>query len=482
MELDSGGAGSLSPAGQRALHDELLRRSLGVFTARAFETVSPGDDFARNWHLDAMLHALTRVGDGECRRLIITVPPRNLKSISASVAFVAWMLGRDPTRRFICVSYSEDLARKHANDTRAVLTSPWYNRAFPHTRIDPGKNTELEVMTTRRGYRLATSVGGTLTGRGGDIIVIDDPIKPQDAMSQPVRERVKHWYANTLLSRLDDKTTGAIVLVMQRVHVDDLAGHLIREGGWEHLNLPAIAEHAQTVATGYTESYERAVGEVLHPAREPLEVLEAMNRAMGSQTFEAQYQQSPVPPGGNMIKLAWFGRYNPPMQVRPDDRIVMSWDTAMKASEMSDYSACTVWLVRDLDCYLLNVVRERLEYPLLKRKVREVYETYSRVCSNRTVLIEDAGSGTSLIQDLRSEGLRAIAVKVEGPKELRMSVQSAKIEAGHVFLPKSAPWLGDFEAEMMAFPHGTHDDQVDATAQALAWVTRRKMTIRQGTF
>jgi hypothetical protein len=267
----------------------VLRRSLPQFVERAFTTVSPGDDFVANWHLDAITHALTRVERGECRRLIITVPPRGSKSISTSVAFVAWLLGRDPTRRIICVSYSEDLARKHANDTRAVLAAPWFQRAFPDCRIDPRKNTELEVMTTARGFRLATSVGGTLTGRGGDFIVIDDPIKPQDAMSQPARERGKDWYSNTLLTRLDDKITGAIVLVMQRVHVDDLAGHLLREGGWEHLNLPAIAERQETIAIGRGRVHVRQVGEVLHPTREPREILEGMRRAMGSSTFEAQY-------------------------------------------------------------------------------------------------------------------------------------------------------------------------------------------------
>jgi len=148
----------LSPAGQRALYDAVLHRSLPHFIEQAFTTVSPGDAFTGNWHLDAISHALTRVAKGECRRLIITVPPRGLKSISAPVAFVAWVLGRDPTKRLICVSYSEDLARKHANDTRAVLSAPWFQRAFPDCRVDSRKNTELEVMTTKRGHRLATSV------------------------------------------------------------------------------------------------------------------------------------------------------------------------------------------------------------------------------------------------------------------------------------------------------------------------------------
>ena len=159
------------------------------------------------------------------------IPPRNLKSICSSVALPAFLLGHNPTKKIICVSYSDDLAAKFSNDCRAVMRSDWYKQTFPRARIDKAKDTESEVRTTERGYRLATSVGGTLTGRGGDIIIIDDPIKPQDAQSKSVRDKTIQWYENTLLSRLDDKVHGAIVVVMQRLHLDDLAGHLLERGG-----------------------------------------------------------------------------------------------------------------------------------------------------------------------------------------------------------------------------------------------------------
>jgi hypothetical protein len=183
-----------------------------------------------------MAEAVSKVLRGEIRRLIITVPPRSLKSICVSVALPAYALGLDPTARIICVSYSESLARKHANDCRAVMGSSRYRRLFPGTRISRSKDTELEVMTTARGFRLATSVGGTLTGRGGNLIIIDDPMKPQD--SESTRQSILQWFGNTLLSRLDNKATDAIIVVMQRLHVDDLVGHLIEQGGWTHLNSP----------------------------------------------------------------------------------------------------------------------------------------------------------------------------------------------------------------------------------------------------
>ena len=287
--------------------DAILRRDLYTFVQAAFGVVSPGDSLARNWHLEAITYALTRVLSGETRRLIITVPPRSLKSICASVAFPAFVLGQDPTRRIICVSYSEGLARKHANDGRALMRSPLY-RAFPNTRIDAGKDTELEVATTKRGaFRLATSVGGTLTGRGGNLLIIDDPLKPQEAQSETARDNLRQWYTNTLLSRLDNKAEDAIVVVMQRLHVDDLVGHLLEHGGFDHLDLPAIAEVDEAIPLGPGRHHgRRSVGDVLHPEREPLPVLDEIKRAMGSLEFSAQYQQRPIPLGGNLIKWAWF--------------------------------------------------------------------------------------------------------------------------------------------------------------------------------
>src|SRR5262245_1900824 len=271
-----------------------LRDDFYSFVQASFPIVTPGASFSPNWHIEAMAYALSRVLNGEIKRLIITVPPRSLKSICASVAFPAYVLGHDPTRQIICVSYAEKLAGKHANDCRALMRSPLYGRLFPKTRISSAKDTELEFATTLGGNRLATSVGGTLTGRGGNIIVIDDPMKPQDAYSEAARESVKDWYSNTLLSRLDDKTKDAIVVVMQRLHLDDLVGHLLQQDGWTHLNLPAIAEWEQSVPLGPARSHLRRTGDLLHPNRESRAVLDELKRSMGSLDFAAQYQQEPV--------------------------------------------------------------------------------------------------------------------------------------------------------------------------------------------
>jgi hypothetical protein len=256
----------------RLLLTAALRTDFYAFVERSFETLNPGTRFAPSWHIEAICHHLERARVGEIRRLIINVPPRSLKSTIGSAAWPAFILGHDPARRVIAVSYGSDLAIKFANDCRALVQSSFYKELFPGTRLSRNKNTEAEFVTTRHGYRLAASVGGSLTGRGGDFIIIDDPLKPQDALSDLKRESVNDWFLNTLLSRLDDKRTGVIVIFMQRLHMDDLTGKLLRNSGdWVVLSLPAIAAQDERIkiGDGEHEYYERKVGDPLHPEREP---------------------------------------------------------------------------------------------------------------------------------------------------------------------------------------------------------------------
>jgi hypothetical protein len=253
----------LSPAGRRQYLNTILAQDFSVFIRKVFETVSPGDEFLSNWHVDAMTFAAEGVIDGKLKRLITTVPPRHLKSIIFSVALPAFLLGQDPTKRIICVSYSADLAIKHAIDFRAVVTSEWYRRIFPRTAVSREKDTQFETMTTARGFRFATSLGGTLTGRGADLIVLDDPQKPEEALSEALRNSAGQWFDTTLLSRLDSKSEGAVVIVMQRLHEDDLAGRLLAKGGWEHLKIAAIAEQDEKILVGPGRIHERLAGSVI---------------------------------------------------------------------------------------------------------------------------------------------------------------------------------------------------------------------------
>ena len=459
------------PMNEQAAFNALLRTQLGFFVWKSVETVSPGKRYLRNWHIDAVVHQLMRIHAGENSRLLINQPPRSLKSICASVAYVAWLLGHDPTRRVIVVSYSNELATELHREFRMVVDSAWYQALFPTMR--PAKDSGNELVTTLGGSRYATSVGGTLTGRGADLIIIDDPLKAEDAQSEAARKRVIDWYSGTLVSRLNNKRRDPIVVVMQRLHEDDLAGHLLNQGGWNHLDLPSIAVEESKIALTRGRTVHRKVGDVLHPERESKDTLERIRTESGSLKFSAHYQQRPVPLEGNLIRRDWFRNYQR-LPEAPVKRVVQSWDVAMATAISNDYSVCTTWHVVKDDYYLIDVFRGRLKYPDLRRKVASLAADHGA----QTILIEDAGPGMALLQDLRRDlprGMtRPIGQKPEGSKADRMVAQSAKIEAGHVHLPQEADWLGTLLLELLGFPSGRHDDQVDSVSQFLNWISLQK--------
>lgn len=459
-----------NPRSPAAVLDMLLRKSFITFIRKVFMTLNPGAVFADNWHINAIAWLLELVRLGLIKRLIICMPPRHLKSISASVAFPAFVHGHDPAKHIICVSYGQDLATKQQNDYRGVLASDWYRRIFPKTRIGP-KDAEAEVeLAGARGTRLATSVGGVLTGRGADIVIIDDPLKASDASSESKRAAVNDWFGSTLLSRLNDKLTGAIVIVTQRVHADDLVGPVLDASGedWTVLELPAIAPADTMIAIGEGRVYHRAADEVLHPAREPRSVLDAIRRDLGSEAFASQYLQRPLPPGGATFLREWLTYYDELPPTTSAGRVYQSWDTASKSGALNDYSVSTTWRVVDGKYFLLDVVRAKFDYPGLKARAIEA----ARAWKPAAVLIEDAGVGTGLIAELRQAGISAIGVVPTEGKLARALIQTAKFESRRVLFPKRAPWLSELEAELLSFPGGRHDDQVDSITQMLGYEIR----------
>jgi predicted phage terminase large subunit-like protein len=452
--------GSTFPPPQ-VLFRAMLEEHLMSFTQYAFEVVRPGIPFRPNWHLEAMTHSLSQIASGENRRLIINLPPRNLKSLCASVALPAWFLGKNPSERVIVASYSDLLSRTHSNDFRLLVNDPIYQATFPRMRV--ARESDREIVTSQRGKRIATSIEGTLTGLGGNLIIIDDPIKPGDAMSELVRARVIDWYRSTLLSRADDKTAARIVVVMQRVHQDDLSGYLQEQGGFEVLNLPAVAPRNEIYYLGDGRVKERVKGELLHPEHEPASVLLELKREMGPIAYSAQYQQNPIPPGGTIIKRKWLTSYDSIGQMA-DDRIIMSWDIALSEAETGDYSACVVLLRCKEVFYVLEVVRGRFPFGTLKRTVMDVKARYGTA----TLLIEESPISVGLIQSLREQSINVTTHKPETDKRARVIAQTDLFAGGSVRFPRKAAWLEDFTAELLAFP-GRHDDQVDALTQGLAW-------------
>ncbi len=448
---------------------QVLRRDLTSFFERSFYELNPQTQLLLSPYIEVIATKLEACRRGTIKRLIINLPPRHLKSHCATVAFPAWCLAHDPTAHIICASYGQDLADKLARDCRTVIQADWFGRLFATRLAD--RQALHDFSTTKQGNRMATSVGGVLTGRGADLIIIDDPVKPDDALSESRRSSVNQWYDNSLVSRLNDKDRGCIILVMQRLHQDDLVGHVLRQEEWEVLSFPAVAEedecHLIESPLG-DRLFQRRGGDVLHPSRESHATLAVIRRTIGEYNFGSQYQQNPTPLGGFMVKTAWLRFYDPRDRPERFSRVVQSWDTANKAAELNDYSACTTWGVAGKNFYLLDVLRKRLNYPDLRRMVEEL----SRRHNANTVLIEDKASGTQLIQELRTQvyGIRAYNPPPGTDKIMRLHAQTAVFENGFVFLPRSEPWLADYVSEITSFPGSRYDDQVDSTSQALDYM------------
>jgi len=490
---------ALSPAEEIEGYHALLRHDLAGFAEVTLQFTAPAayDNYRHNWHIEAMAHALRRVQRGEVRRLMILAPPRSLKSHLASVAFPAWLLGHDPTKRILCASHSLDLSLRLARDFRQVVQSPLYRELFPRFRTATDRDALAEIVTTRRGFRFATSVAGPAVGRGGDIWILDDLHKPDEIYSDEQRERPMRWYGDTAVTRLDDKATGAIVLVMQRLHPEDIAGRLMATGDWEVLCLPAIADQDQAFAIGEATTHHFRAGQYLQPAREAGEELQRQRREMGPINFAAQYLQAPQQLTGGLVQREWLQWYDPPFQVEAGDRVIQSWDVAIADHAAADYSVCTTWAQRGETVYLLDVLRLQQSLPELVRTAARQAERW-RIDG---LLVEANGVGLALYQSLREEIRRRtrdarphrrqdvfstreargaqwtfddLTLKrwqVASDKVERLVAVTPWIASGRVRFPQQAPWRQAYLNELLGFnQNARHDDQVDSTTQALAWL------------
>ena len=445
----------------------LLRQNLRSFIEKTFSQLNGAQKFQRNWHHDAVAEKLMAVERGEIRRLIVTQPPRTLKSMSISVAFPAWVHGRNPSQKIINVSYGADIAYGFARQSREVMTSDWYRQTFPGTVLSAEKQTESEFHTTAHGSRYAASVGGPLTGLGGDIIIVDDPIKANDGSVSPTaRQVVNDWFGNTLVSRLNNLPTGAIIVTMQRLHLDDLVGSLLEQEGWHHLCLAAEAQTTTSYKIGPNpeDVHVFKAGALLHPARLPKDRLEEFRRHSGLKVYSAQYLQTPIPDGGTVFDWKWF-RFFDAKHPPEFDFIFQSWDPASSTSDKADYSVCTTWgVVRTDEFYLIDLKRVRLDAFDLLELAKGLEAKYLP----DVIVVETPGPGGPFFQLLRRQfGKRVIPHKPRQDKVERAEAQTVCLHEAHVFLPSDAPWLEDFRREIIAFPSVKHDDQVDSMVQFL---------------
>jgi predicted phage terminase large subunit-like protein len=466
--------------------DPALQLSLRDFARQAWGVIEPVTPLQWGRHHDAMCEHLEAVTNGQIRDLLITIPPRHTKSILCSILWPAWEWGPRamPWTRWLTSSYGRTLATDHAVKTRHLMKSGWYQRRWSHVFHFIGDQDQKgQYENNRAGYRIAVSVGGGATGRGGDRILVDDA--HEIALAGKVLKRETDaerlsavtWWKTTMSSRRNNPKESARIVIQQRVHTEDVAGACIEDGSYVHLNLPSEFEPQQRCITfvnqaKFWEDWRTEPGELLCPERFGPEQIAQAKRDLGSVNYSALYQQSPVPAGGGLIKLAWFKRYGTP-PAEPI-RIIQSWDTANKAKELNDPWACTTWAETETGYYLLDVYCERMEYPDGKRAVKSLAEQWTP----SAILIEDKSSGQSLLQDLQREGkLPVLPVEPESDKVTRMSVESPLIEAGRVWLPESAAWLLHYETELAQFPHSAHFDQVDSTSQALRWFRENELAM-----
>lgn len=448
-----------------------VRANLKVFLTQCFTTIYPGKAFLGNWHIDAILYCLEQSIEGKKSRLIINLPPRHLKSFIISVVLPAFILGMDESARIICISYSDELSRALSRDFRRIVESELYRMVFPNVR--PTKLTENEFVTDAGGGRYATSVGGTLTGRGGDFILVDDPIKPEDAYSDKARQSVNEWFRSTLLSRLDDKQKSVLIIVMQRLHVNDLTGFVEAGGGFYKLALPALSTCDERIPVSDDEVYLRPAGEALHDERESLEMLEAIRDQIGSYNFASQYQQHPESPEGGMFKREWFQIITKPPIFWRNGHWFVSIDTALSTSETADYSAISLIYADKTGYYILFAERGRWDYEMLRAKVWAYLEKIGREVY---FVIEAAGVGISLISTLRKAGLRCFHYTPKDGKQVRAAYALPIIHSRRVHILNKEgenDWVEPYINEFVIFPHGRFDDQVDSLVQLLPWAENR---------
>lgn len=448
---------------------ELSERRLSEFIKIFWHTVDPAE-YVHNWHIDIISDHLEAVFYGQIRNLLINIPPRCQKSLTVAVFFPAWAWVKKPELQWIFASYAHSLSVRDSVKCRTLIQSTQYQSFFSDRfQLTDDQNTKVNFRNDKGGARIATSVGGSNTGEGGDLLIYDDPNNMSEIHSDIKRNRVNEWHDTVMSTRLNNPKTGCRVIVQQRGHEKDMSGHVLsQELGWEHLCLPMRYE--KKIISIPLQNYKIPEYNILVENRFNKKYIENLETELGSYGTAGQLQQRPAPVGGGMIKEKWFRYYD--TLPKKFDKIIISWDTAKKVSELNDFSVGMVFGIKDRYVYLINILRKKMEYPELKDTVITLSNEHNALLN----LIEDKASGTSLIQDARRD-IRVRPILPIADKVTRMFTETAQIEAGFVLFPETAHWLSDFITELIKFPNGEHDDQVDALSQFLNYFRTSKVIV-----
>lgn len=446
-------------------------KGLKYFIRAAWEQVEPAQTFTDGWHIDAICDHLEAVTRGELEKLVINVPPGHAKSLLTGVFWPAWAWTAHPHLRWIFGSYAANLSIRDSIKMRELLLSDWYQARWgDKVKIKATKDTQAEYETSMGGFRYATSVGGSVTGRHAHVQVIDDPLSALQAYSEAERASANLWVDSTLSTRWVPGEPQKRVVVMQRLHEDDPTGHLLRQGGYEHLCLPAEYEprtYSMPSAINWTDP-RTAPGELLWPALYPKEKVDALKRQLGSYGAAGQLQQRPAPADGGVLKRTSFKTYRAAELPAQFDRVTVSVDANFgeTVSNDPDYVVIQVWGSVGAMSYLIRQIRDRFNYPQTKAALRQLRKAYPNAYQT---IIEKKANGAALISELKGEIPGLVEYSPKDSKLSRVHAVVPQIEAGQVWLPHpdDEPWIDAFYHEAAAFPAGSHDDQVDAMAQYL---------------
>lgn len=460
---------------QTALCKAILKNDLSMFIGQVVETVDPAANYLHNWHIDLIAEYLRACQTGEITRLIINIPPRHLKSISVAVAFPAWLLGHNPSEQIMCASYSQELSFKHSLDCRLIVQSPWYQQLFPQTQLVEDQNTKRKFVTTERGYRIATSVGGTATGEGGNFLIVDDPINAMQGQSEVMRTSANTWFDQTFSNRLNDKKKGCIIVIMQRLHEEDLTGHLLKKGGWECLRLPMIAEEEEVLERGSIRRV-RHVGDYLHADRMGNEEIEREKNALGPYGFAGQYQQRPSPEGGGEFRKEWI-QYYETLTINTLNKYILV-DPANSKAKDSDYTAiCVIGVGPDRNIYVIDWIRDKLSVKEREDIVFELHAKYKPLgVAYEKYGMQVDSEWLKLAMEHRNYRFHITEVGGTLQKEVRIRRLLPYFYNHKIYLPRVL-YKSNYEnkpieiidqfihKEYLTFPVGLHDDMLDSLSR-----------------
>ena len=468
-----------------------LEEDLGAFFREAWKVLEPGRKLAWSWCYELQAEYLWLVREGKLQEyfpgvvgMIDNVPPRTAKSTFWTICFPVWTWTKYPDRRFQCFSYSQGLSEEHSLKRRDLILSPWFQQLWgDRFKLRVDQHEKANFSNDKTGSMTASSVGGTAIGKGGDTLILDDPINADQALSEVERTKANNWIDSTLRSRLNDPDSGLILMIMQRLNDLDPTGFVLtaERERWIWHKLPLEAEEEETWKFPISgRVVKRQPGEILMPDRfSQTTVARLKTKRL---TWSCQYQQRPAPLEGNMVKFAdvrYYGGVDPltgvadPPLPAQFDLIFVSCDAAFKDLKTSDYVAVATIGVKGPNRYVLDVVNRHLDCDATeaecKRQRERVWGDGQRAGS---VLIEDKANGSAVIKRLKRVVPGVVAVEPEGGKVARMFATVPEWQSNNWWVDRNAAWTELYLDQLTKFPAGAHDDMVDCTSQAAIWIQK----------